>query len=590
MPDLERRARRGILFVDLVESVRLFERDELGTVNRWRAVVAAVERLVPRHGGRMVKSLGDGLVLEFDAIPGAAACALGIQALMADPPPGAGGDEPLAVRIGMHVTDILADRVDIYGSGVNLCARIASLAGPGEVVASAAARDLLVDALDARVEDLGECFLKHLPRPIRAFRVTAPERDGDEVSATVAPPPPESSLLPVLAVFPMAVLPADESLAPLGHVVADELNAALAPGRDLMVISRMSVRALAERAVDLAACRALLGAHYVLTGALRVAGDRVVAVVELADTRTGQVAWGGTVRGSIAAILAGDGELVEALAGAVRGAMMRAEVERARSRPLPTLDSCSLLLGGIALLHRSSRDDFTRSIALLEALRERHPRQSSVHAWVAKWHVLAVAQGWTGDAAQDTRRAQDAARRAIDLDDRNAIALAIDGLVHTSLLKRLDEGMQRYVAAIEANPSEGLAWALKGTLHAFRGEGGPAVQATRHALVLSPLDPLRYFYETLAATAELAAGNHDAVIALARRSLRGNRTHVSTWRSLAIAQVESGRVDEARETVGELMRLDPGFTLARYRQWTPSFDFDTGRRWTDALARAGVPD
>jgi class 3 adenylate cyclase/TolB-like protein len=588
MPDLERRSRRGVLFVDLVESVRLFERDELGAVNRWRAVVAEVERRVPGHDGRLVKSLGDGLVLEFDTIPGAAACALDIQALMADPPVGARGDEPLAVRIGMHVTDILADRIDIYGSGVNLCARIASLAGPGEVVASAAARDLLVDALDARIEDIGECFLKHLPRPIRAFRVTAAERGGTDAEA--APPPPESSLLPVLAVFPMTVQPRDDATAALGHVVADELNAALAPSRDLMVIARMSVLALADRAVDLATCRALLGAHYVLTGTLRVAGDRVVAVVELADTRTRQVAWGGTLRGSIAAILAGEGGLVEALAGAVRGAMMTAEIERARSRPLPTLDSCSLLLGGIALLHRSSREDFTRALALLEALRERHPRQSSVHAWVAKWHVLAVAQGWTGDAAQDTRRAQDAARRAIDLDDRNAIALAIDGLVHTSLLKRLDAGMQRYVAAIEANPNEGLAWALKGTLHAFRGEGEPAVQATRHALVLSPLDPLRYFYETLAATAELAAGNHDAVIALARRSLRGNRTHVSTYRSLAIAQVESGRVDDARATVAELMRLDPRFTLAGYRRWTPSFDFDTGRRWTDALARAGVPE
>jgi len=307
------------------------------------------------------------------------------------------------------------------------------------------------------------------------------------------------------------------------------------------------------------------------------------------ETRSGRVLWAESVRGRVADLLAGDGELVHRMVTQVRSAVLLHEVARARFQPLPTLESYALLMGGIALLHRASREDFQRSYALLDTLRERHARQSSLHAWIAKWHVLNVAQDWSADPLEDTRRAQDAARRAIDLDDRNSVALAIDGLVNTSLLKRLDIGMQRYEAAVEANANDGLAWALKGTLHAFRGEPQAAVQGTRRALALSPLDPLRYFYETLAATAELSAGHWDEVIALASQSLRGNRSHTSTWRSLAIAQVESGRLDAARATVSELMKLDPQFTIERYRRWTPSIDFETGRRWADALARAGVP-
>jgi adenylate cyclase len=405
-------------------------------------------------------------------------------------------------------------------------------------------------------------------------------------SATRASEP----LQPMVAVMPLRPPVGDVGDALLlGRVLADEVNAALSVAPDVGVLSRMSVNSIAEREPDPQTCRMLLGADYVLCGTLHVAADRLIVLPELVETRSGKVLWADSARGRVAELLAGDGELVHGLVERVRASVRLNEVARARFNPLPTLESYALLMGGIALLHRSSREEFMRSHALLDTLRERHARQSSLHAWIAKWHVLNVAQGWSADPVEDTSRAQDAARRAMELDDRNAIALAIDGLVNTSLLKRLDEGMQRYEAAVEANPSEGLAWALKGTLHAFRGESRSAVAATRRALALSPLDPLRHFYETLAATAELSACRWDEAIALAKQSLRGNRSHTSTWRSLAIAQVESGRIEAARSTVSELMKLDPSFSIERYRGWTPSIDFETGRRWADALERAGVP-
>jgi tetratricopeptide (TPR) repeat protein len=240
-------------------------------------------------------------------------------------------------------------------------------------------------------------------------------------------------------------------------------------------------------------------------------------------------------------------------------------------------------------MHRLSPHEFDRAREMLAALVERAPRAAPPWAWMAKWHVLRVQQGWAEDTGAERRLALDCARRAIDADPQCSLALAIAGFVYTNLLKELDAAQEHYERALDANPSDSLAWLLKGTLHAFRGEGQPAVASTKHALRLSPLDPLRYFYESLAATAALSAGQYDRAIELAKHSLRSNRTHTSTYRALAISQWLVGHHDDARKTVGELLRLEPGLTVRKYRQRSPSSEYETGRVWSHALQMAGLP-
>jgi tetratricopeptide (TPR) repeat protein len=163
------------------------------------------------------------------------------------------------------------------------------------------------------------------------------------------------------------------------------------------------------------------------------------------------------------------------------------------------------------------------------------------------------------------------------------------GFVHTNLLKRLDVAEELYARALQINPNEALAWLLKGTLHAFKGEGALAVEHTERSLKLSPLDPHRYFFDSLAATAALSAGHYNRAIELATRSLRANRTHTSTFRALAISQWQLGLENEARATVHELLRLDPGLTVTQYRERNPSGGYETGKIWSNALLGAGVP-
>ena len=583
---------RSILVVDVVESVRLIEQHEDDVVARWRAFVDHVNAIIlPAHDGRLVKSLGDGMVLEFQRAPSSLAAAFAIQAAASAANEDIASDRRIELRIGTDVGTLIADERDVYGHRVNLAARLASLARPGEIVVSADVRDQITPALDAEVEDLGECYLKNLMRPVRAYRVAPPRQHDrrptvDRTQARFA----SKELLPTIAVIPFQARSFEPQDELLGEILADEVIGALSRTAHMHVISRLSTTAFRWRDVSTDDVSRVLNASYVLTGSYRVSGTRVVVLAQLAESRRGRVVWSAELKGQVQGILNGDAGLIERVVNEVSAAMMTRELERARSQSLPTLESYALLLGAIALMHRLSRTDFDQARDLLQALIDRTPRQAVPYAWLAKWHVLRVQQGWCDDPTAEAQRALAATRRALDLDVDCALALAIDGFVHTNLLRQFDVALNRYETALAINPNESIAWLLKGTLHAFKGEGTPAMKDTRHALKLSPLDPLRYFYDSLAATAALAAGKYDRARDLALRSLRLNRTHTSTLRALAIAQLHLGEHETARATVKELLAIDPGFTVSKFVARSPSTNFQTGPVWAAALRAAGVPE
>jgi class 3 adenylate cyclase/tetratricopeptide (TPR) repeat protein len=585
--DHHSRVVRTVLVVDLVESVRLIEEDEDGTVRRWREFVSGTSHdVLPAHGGRLVKSLGDGMMLEFEQTPAAVQAAFAIRDACGRLNAGVPANRQMLLRIGAHTGELIEDDLDVYGRSVNLAARLTSLAGPGEIVVSAEVRDLLTPSLDAEVEDLGECYLKHVREPVRAYRLGPPGRWPVIEPGSAAAP----ELRPTVAVIPFVARGVAPEHHVLGEVLADEIISALSRTAALNVISRLSTTAFRGRDTSLTELGTLLNANYVLSGTYRVSGNEVVLVAELADTGSGRVEWSRQLKGDVRGVIAATDDLVDRAIAEVSSVILTRELGRAQTQPLPTLESYALLMGGIALMHRLSQRDFERSRELLRALIDRAPRQAIPQAWLAKWHVLRVQQGWSEDPTADARIALDRTTRAIETDPECSLALAIDGFVQTNLLKRLDVAEERYERAIGTNPNDSLAWLLKGTLHAFKGEGELAVAGTEQALRLSPLDPLKYFYDSLASTAALSAGHHERAIELAQRSLRVNRTHTSTLRALAIAQVQLGRMNDARATAGELMRLEPRLTVTKYLERSPASAYETGKIWSAALRAAGVPE
>jgi adenylate cyclase len=576
---------RTLVVVDVVESVRLIEQYEEETIARWRGLVKLVaEQILPPHAGRLVKSLGDGLMLEFPSVLNAVRAAFDIQRAALEASQDLPAEKRIFLRIGAHVSEMIADERDVYGHGVNLAARLTSLAGPGEIIVSADVRDLLTAMLDAELEDLGECFLKHVSKPIRAYRVGPPGPQPILESAGKG-----GDLRATVAVLPFASRSANPQDEVLGQILADDVISALTRSPEINVVSRLSTAVFLGRNEPVDTVGAHLSADYVISGAYHVMGDWLTLQAELADVRSMQVAWSASLKASVKGVVAGGDPLPDRLVAEACAALLLRELHRSQGMAPPTLESHTLLLSSITLMHRMSPQATDRAHRLLQALIERAPRVASPYAWLAKWHVLRVTQGWSRDPQADGRLALDNTRRALDLDATSSLALTVEGQVNTYILKQLDVAEQRYEAALRENPNDSLAWLLKGTLHAFRGQGKEAVRHTRHALKLSPLDPLRYYFESLAATAALSAGQYQRALNLAQRSLRLNSTHGSTLRVLVVALWHLGREEEARARAADVLKLEPGFTVSTFLQRSPSAPFAIGRFIADTLEQAGVP-
>jgi class 3 adenylate cyclase/tetratricopeptide (TPR) repeat protein len=576
---------RAVLVVDVVESVRLIEQDEEGVIARWLSLVNNVEvDLLATGAGRLVKYLGDGMLLVFDDVRAAVSAALAIQHASKRQNFGIPPERQILLRIGIEITDVIIEGHDVYGHGVNLATRLASVAGPGEIVISARVRDQITPVLDADIEDLGDCFLKHVQNPVRAYRIGRP---GPR--PLITPGFSLGELRPSLAVIPFTPRDVASEHRVIGEVLAEEMIRELSRSLDLNVISRLSTTAFYGREVTLAEINAHLNTDYVLSGIYRVEGPRVRLEVELAEARTAHIVWAERLESQIARILDGEQDLIGRVIEKVCAAVRSRELQRARSQALPTLKSYTLLMAAITLMHGMSREAFEEASNLLQTLIDRAPRQPIPQAWLAKWYVLRAQQGWTDDPRKEASQALACAHRALDADPESSLALAIDGLVHTHFSKQLDIAQKRYELAVQVNPNDPLAWLLKGTLHAFMDEGASAVECTGLALRLSPLDPHRYYYDSLAATAQLTAGQYDSALALAQRSLRANRSHTSTLRVMAVAQWRLGLRQDARKTVQRLLELEPDLTVDRYLKRAPSAPYKIGKEIASALREAGVP-
>jgi class 3 adenylate cyclase/TolB-like protein len=575
-----------VLVMDLVESVRLMAADEESVIASWRGFVGfAKDTVLPRHGGRLVKSLGDGIMAEFESAREGVAAASTLQHYFDRANAGVPPERRMYLRGGLNATRVYVDDIDIYGSGINLAARVATLAGPGETMVTEEVRDGLVECLDAEVEDMGECHLKHVPEPVRVYRV------GPAAPSSVLVPVREyqKQLQPTLAVIPFRLIAGPPEARVIGDVIADAVIGQLARTPQLSVISRLSVAALRDRDTSAQSLSHLLGADHVISGSYHVHGDRLVCTAELADARSNTIVWTDRAESDVEGLFRLEAELPHWIACRALAALMDEQAKKATVAPLPTLRSYAILLGGIQLMHQSSPLSFDRSREALDHLVERHPRSSIARAWRAKWSVLKATRGLVDDAAAEANLALDHTRRALDAEPDNALALAIEGFVYCHLKSDLHTAQERIEAALAVDPSCSLAWLFRATVQSFQeDQGAAAVQSAEKAMALSPLDPLKYYYHSLLAAALLFNNDLERALQEARRSWTLNKYHAPTLRVLVIAAAESGDLEFARLMVQRLREVEPELTVERYLSRRPVVT-DRVRRFAEALASAGLP-
>ena len=294
----------------------------------------------------------------------------------------------ILLRIGIETGELLSDERDIYGRGVNLAARLMTLAGPGEIVVSARVRDHLTPILDADIDDLGNCFVKHLERPIRAYRVGPPGPQPVIEVGNIAVP----ELRPTVAVIPFSGRGNEPEHHLLGEVLADEIISVLSRTSELNVISRLSTTAFRGRGGSLRRHSRSPACELRPLGRVSRAMARVALDAQLADPDTGRIVWSRTFKGNVAGIMEGVDPLIDRIVADTSAAILTRELQRARTRFADTRELYAAHAGVIALMHRLSAHDFDQARRMLEALIERAPRQAIPYAWLAKWHVLACSK------------------------------------------------------------------------------------------------------------------------------------------------------------------------------------------------------
>jgi len=394
---------------------------------------------------------------------------------------------------------------------------------------------------------------------------------------------------PTISVIPLLSLNGGRKGDVIGDWLAEDISRSLARSSLISVISHLSARRLNQRNVTTDEIRESLGSDYAVTGTVREASGQVIAELDFIETASGEILWTRRFASDRDRMFDLNSALTDQITKAVGETIVNEAIVAVRQTDVVDVPNHRLLLAGIGYMHRNTLSAFSRARPLLEEAINRAKGRSELLAWLGKWYILAVTNGWSTNSKRDISLAFDATARALDINPTCPMALTMDGFALNNLRHDLDTAGNRFEAALSVNPNEGLAWLLKGALCAFADKSAEAVKNVGHARHLSPIDPLGYFYDSLSATAHFANHENDKALELASRSLSMNNRHASTMRVKLAALSELGRDEAAARVAAEILDHQPNFTVDSYLSTHPAAHFEIGKRMAAALAHAGIP-
>jgi adenylate cyclase len=584
--EVERRL-AAIMAADMVSYSRLMEADEAGTLARLKNHrLELIDPAIAKNKGRIVKTTGDGLLVEFQSVGEAVLCAVEIQREMA----GRNADEPasrwIQFRIGINLGDVIFDDDDIFGDGVNVAARLQELAEPGGICVSRAVRDQVQvgDRFDLMFEDLGEQTVKNIVRRIATFRVqldpegTAAPKPADAPTKVQAP-----SARPSIAVLPFANMSGDSEQEFFADGLTEDIITALSRFRDLFVISRNSAFVYKGKAVRIQDVAAQFGVQYVVEGSVRKAGNRVRVTVQLIDASSDRHIWAERYDRELEDIFAIQDEVTSAIVATLPGRIEAATHDRAERKPTANMAAYEYVLTGKILHHRSTRDDNLEAQRMLDRAIALDPKYAHAHAW--KGCVLG--QGWVHGWCEDREAAIAEVGReletALKLDDNDSDVHRI--LSSLSLIRRdHDKAMYHQERALALNPNNDLIVVQQGEMLTWLGRPEEGIDWIRRAMQLNPYHPERY-WNHLGRAYYVARRYKEAAEAFARINAPDHTHHA--FRAAAFAQL--GDDETAAAHAEEVQTRAPGFAAQAYLDTLHSTQASARAHHRDGLRKAGLP-
>jgi adenylate cyclase len=572
-------ARRNATLVsaDATGYSRLMATDELATIRAITQHREAGEQVARAHGGRLVDSPGDNLLFEFDRTEAALAASLEFQALARAANDGLPESERMLFRIGIHTGEVVVDAGRIYGSGINVAARLERLARPGGVCISDLVRGQLAEV--PPLEDIGPQRVKNIPDPIHAWFVDVPGQ-------VLAEPRRHGESWPALAVLPFENLSGDPDQDYLADGIVEDLITSLAMWRQFPVIARNSSFSFKSRHVDPVAAGRQLDAGYLVVGSVRRSESRLRIVAQLLDAETGHHLWADRWNTDIADVFETQTEIAQAIAVAMRPELLKAESDRAMRQAPADLTAWDYALRGLWHIHRNGRDNGEQAIVLLSRAVELDPSSGFAWAHLAHAHYMMLQNQWTTDPAREVGRLVEAAERAVTCDPRDANGHLYRALA-CSVRGQRDEALVALRRSVELNPSLPSARSLLGQFLGMVGETDEGLRQLDRAIELSPRDPKLWTFHAGKAGVLFGVERYEEARAASERAVAIEPDAGPAHSNIAAASALLGDLPRARAAVREMERSWPNATLVNLKTYLASAPPESLARFFEGLRLAG---
>ena len=577
----------AIVVADIAGYSRLMEGDEAGTLARLQQLrEEIIDPKMAEYRGRIVKTMGDGMLVEFASVTDALKSCVEMQEALLDRNATIPAERRIEFRVGVNLGEIIIEGADIYGTGVNVAARLETLAEPGGIRISGSVHDQIRTILSLDYEDMGEQTVKNISAPVRSYAV----RSAVPVSATDPTPAPAPALQaaksgkPSIAVLPFENLSGDSEQEYFADGITEDLITTLSQIGQLSVVSRNSAFTFKNRAVSAHDAGGELNARYVVTGSLRKSGNRIRVTVQLTDTETEEHLWSNRYDRGLEDVFAVQDEITLTIATALQVELTEGEQAKLRYTTTGNVAAWTLFIRGLSLFRTVSADTYRHARDCFEQALAEDPDSAQIRAMLACVHAIEGRFHWTPDRDESLRMAKELADQALAIDDGNADAWAALGYWHMSYL-RLDESVAAYARAVEIAPDHADLRALYALALTFAERPDDAVREVKHAIELNPLDP--GWYRGVLGHAYRYAGRLDEALAILTEYNRHGAGFGLV--DMVLTCADMGEMEPARAHAKALLAERPDFAVANWEKTQNCAD--PGRLDTDrqSLVDAGLP-
>jgi TolB-like protein len=536
----------AILAADVAGYSRLMGSDEEGTLETLKAVRAElIDPTIAEHRGRIVKTTGDGLLVEFASVVEALRCANEVQAKMAERNAGIPADDRIEFRIGIHQGDIVVEDGDIFGDGVNVAARLEGLAEAGGICISARVQEDAAGKLDLAFEDIGEQSLKNIARPLRVYRIRSETATPQPAAALPLPDKPS------IAVLPFQNISGDPEQEYFAEGMVEEIVTALSRIRWLLVVARNSSK---DHAGDGRSVGRELGVRYVLEGSVRKAGHRVRINAQLIDVATGAHLWADSFEGFLDDVFKLQDKVAISVAGVVEPALQASEIRRAAG--LATSDSTAydFYLRALSVFSSFSKEGIFSARDFLERAIARDPAYAPALSLAALCHLRAYLDDWAEDPAAERRKGIDRARRALEIARDDPVTIANAAFALTELGEDIGAMITLIDHALNLNPSYARGWLLSGAIRINAGQSDIAIEHLETSLRLSLRDRLGP-HSIFIGYAHFFARRFDQAAPKLLAAMQEYPGLPWSYRALASCYAHMGRLEEAQHIIERMRSL-----------------------------------